>query len=615
MSAEGTRYDTPHEHDNILSQGDETDESFDGQGDIEEEFTPWPEWERQAFALYKTLWPGANHERTIIDFLAQGGYNKVVNIVIFDEHDTRKEYVLRLPFDEGSILSSVGLLRHLRRKTALKVPEVIFYDNTSHNALGHGFIILKRIQGTTIRSAWPEMTHGQRMTFAEELGSFYDQLRKIGSPTAGEWKVPLEETARDVERPEALLVVEPYGAYTGELETEIDYDDVGNSIIACDRLKEDPPHLSLNDMMLVPFRRRIYQYTHFDPPETQKPVHHVACLDIIQEMVDLHIFDEEEQEEPRYCLWHPDRWPRNMMVDINASPMITGILDWDESVFAPSFVSATPPFWMWQSNSAAGTNMDSDFLHLDVEMEPLSLWGIAADAPENDDIKYAFEQAAGEAWCRQAYRPELACARRLLRLVQHPRWNDICMTAFYEVAEVWMKCKTQTPTRFAAGPEEDDKSEVLSGLLDSSHDGSVISAEDGVCDIDIATVDGKGPASDPNGEDCRPNISNLSKATSILQNMGTRPSSVESARFKCLGSLLAPITMILNCPIGWIVVAVIVLITMIAARSREQVSPHVPTYEDFLIMPILLRSSSSEYFEGFVGIIASSDYRDGEIDS
>ncbi|KAM0805813.1 kinase-like domain-containing protein [Usnea florida] len=107
------------------------------------------------------------------------------------------------------------------------------------------------------------------------------------------------------------------------------------------------------------------------------------------------------------CLCHFDLEARNIMVQIlpNGSLTISGIVDWDSAVFAPTFASCVPPCWLWTDRVLHDENGNDKF-------SPPS-------TQEQEEIKEAFEEIVGFDWEWFAYREEYRLARELFHFAQH----------------------------------------------------------------------------------------------------------------------------------------------------------------------------------------------------
>lgn len=100
------------------------------------------------------------------------------------------------------------------------------------------------------------------------------------------------------------------------------------------------------------------------------------------------------------CLCHFDLAARNILIEISpdGSPTISGIVDWDSAVFAPTYVACAPPVWLW-----------SDPEQYDDE-------GNAKEEPstaEQEEIKEIFDDVVGFDWTWFAYQPEYRLAIEL----------------------------------------------------------------------------------------------------------------------------------------------------------------------------------------------------------
>lgn len=436
------------------SVADNNEEGLDDNDDNDFYYMPWENMVPKFQALCVSVWPTAHHSQTQVSFLAEGSYNKVISVSL-KRDEVLREYVIRIPCDESTILSSVAILRYLRQDTELRVPAVVSYDNTRNNPLEYGYIVLEKVPGVPLQECLDDLTQHQKLVLAREIGELYVQLRSIKNPAAGLLKVPLEETESFIDHPESHLIVEPYGASTARFPWEINCEDSSSEFIALDLLKEDPQDLSCDEMMLLPFRRRLYHFSHGPHPSRRRLEDLQFLLEMVQDMVKSGHF--ANSEDAGFCLWHPDLWPRNIMVDLEASPMISGILDWDSPVFAPPFIAATPPWWLWQ-NEEEEKSVDSDVpVYTDPEMEPISREALEADTPENAEIKRVFDAVLGRSWVRQAYQPEYAYARRALELAQISIWSDTHVLAFFEMRDMWTKhvqerSTTLTETKPSAAP-------------------------------------------------------------------------------------------------------------------------------------------------------------------
>lgn len=116
--------------------------------------------------------------------------------------------------------------------------------------------------------------------------------------------------------------------------------------------------------------------------------------------------------EAKNCLWPSDFPPRSIMIDGHISgelPTISGILDWDQAIFAPQFLGCTPPWWMWSSPEGKVDGFD------EFDEKP------AKDVPldcDKAEIKRIFDFHVGRQFCDYAYGPVYRHLRTMYRLMQ-----------------------------------------------------------------------------------------------------------------------------------------------------------------------------------------------------
>ncbi|KAH7017145.1 hypothetical protein EDB80DRAFT_747407 [Ilyonectria destructans] len=108
--------------------------------------------------------------------------------------------------------------------------------------------------------------------------------------------------------------------------------------------------------------------------------------------------------DTHYSLAHLDLAPRNILINPTLdvqTPIISAVLDCDNAVLAPMFMSCAPPMWIWAWND------DEDEDERTANDEPPTQEGV--------QLKLTFEEAAGPDYVRFAYKPAYRLVRRLLR--------------------------------------------------------------------------------------------------------------------------------------------------------------------------------------------------------
>ncbi|KAK6845292.1 hypothetical protein PG995_015402 [Apiospora arundinis] len=369
--------------------------------DSEVPYTPEEEIITRIAALCKQLWPAVMEGTIDVQYLDEGTFNQIYVISCADIAGQLPDVVLRLPWEDDSVPRTVAILEYLNEFTDLKVPKVINWDATEANALEHDFVILSRIPGRSLQSVLGDLSQEQKLIIAEQLAQLYRQMESITSPIAGRMKAHKKFPSGG--RADNNVFIQPFGTEWLEIaDNPIDWNNKENGILPIERLRHDP--------LASPRTPYEYLLDRFEP--LQK---------MVQGMVDNELF---KPENDHICLQHPDFFPRNIMIDFQPDPTITGIIDWDDVNFAPRFAARILPRWLWQTGWGDDGNeeaQDDDdecgqcgHGH-DWNEEPLDVAGNEPSTPEDAEIKRAFEKAAGEHWIWEATSPWFPLARRLLQ--------------------------------------------------------------------------------------------------------------------------------------------------------------------------------------------------------
>lgn len=366
-------------------------------------------WLSKAVALCKRLWPSAKPNTLSVRYLSRGSFNTVFSLSMVISDDTPVDYVLRIPETESTIPRTAAILEYLASFPDLKVPKVITWDATSNNPLENGYVILSRVPGKCLNKVWKDLAHDQKLLLAKELARQLLRIESVTNPIAGTIKVH-EAGFRHGDQVNERIFVEAFGANVKEIPADpINWLNSDNGLLPLDRLRHDPPGLSVNEIMSAVFKRRIYQAENHEFPNTYFLSFFRPCQNIIESMIDSNIF---EPQSDAICLCHPDLFPRNIMVDFSPDIVISGTLDWDDALFVPRFASRVPPYWLWKTAPEQATEYDY------FQREPLDPAEIEADSPENTEIQRVFEDTIGESWVSEATGKWFPLARKLLKFSQ-----------------------------------------------------------------------------------------------------------------------------------------------------------------------------------------------------
>lgn len=164
--------------------------------------------------LQFTIGPSTSFDRLEVLERLEGSFNHVV--MIRSNYDSGPEdYVIKVPFvgtidrwqegDAHNLRCEAGLMRYIRARIPVPVPEVLSYDDCLHNSIGAPYICMKRLPGTPAYNMWfdsldgpvsegdspSEATQKWRTTFLKSLAYLMDTLYyldfdKIGMPNFDE---------------------------------------------------------------------------------------------------------------------------------------------------------------------------------------------------------------------------------------------------------------------------------------------------------------------------------------------------------------------------------------------------------------------------------------------
>ncbi|KAF7553337.1 hypothetical protein G7Z17_g3722 [Cylindrodendrum hubeiense] len=330
-----------------------------------------------------SIWPGSTPNTIVIERMRGGGFNRIIGLTQHHpgaQPDANTRYILRTPrFDAAQVHSEVAVLQFLHQHTKIPAPEVVTYDETHQNALGYPFAVQIRIPGTDLHSSFPKLRHNERCSVARELGDIYRQMLAVRSSVAG--KLAL---SNDHKRLGVPLCVAPLRLMDAESLTPY---------------SDSPATESVHELLTANFQaqkaRRLERFpTDFVTPEfMDKFCQMTSELDAGGWLASTH-----------YSIAHLDLAPRNILVNPTQGekvPIISGVLDWDNAVLAPMFMSCAPPMWIW-----AWQDDDEEDERCANDRPPTS---------EGRELKLLFEEAAGHDYVRFAYESAYRLARRLVR--------------------------------------------------------------------------------------------------------------------------------------------------------------------------------------------------------
>jgi aminoglycoside phosphotransferase (APT) family kinase protein len=377
------------------------------------EHEPFETFQSKVFEFCKKEWPQLAGDTFEITRMEGGSYNRVVCIKV-DTHKKRsnwfqrlvqkfyssraretqiREYVLRIPrYEHAWVEHEVELLTYLAN-TKIPAPKNKTSSFVTDNTLGCRYTLQPRLPGKSVQEVYINLNNQQRTTFAHDLGTALKEMLNLRMPCPG---------TLDPDHPTQILNLQcpPRNALqptSNETPTAAKPQDVYTFLLS---------QFS---------RQRAYDLKHnrqyTNPWKTFTAI--VTSLHDSGFLIDI-----------PYTLTHMDFEARNMLVNIidERKASLSGIIDWDESVFAPAFTNCRPPSWLWDFE-------DSDSDEEEKIVKPHGL--VEPVDPELKSIKDTFDDAAGREYCRYAYAYEYRIARDICRLAI----TGVHCSGDYEVAE------------------------------------------------------------------------------------------------------------------------------------------------------------------------------------
>jgi hypothetical protein len=366
---------------------------------------PFSTFQSKVINLCKKKWPNLATDAFEVTRMEGGSFNRVVAVRV-DASKTRspllkryakkvlytfcpstnrkehiREYVVRIPrYEHAWVENDIALLLFLA-STDVPAPRIKSFDLSANNPIESCFSIQPRLSGKSVEESYLDLTTAQCCSFAHELGTALKALSTIRSPCPG--------------------TLDPESIFSGsstlqilQLQCPPRNAQHGPSTESSEHSAPTPVY----DFMVSQFAHQRSRDISLHRPNLAIWTKFFHIIDVLNKEG---LFQDNE-----YYLTHMDFEPRNIMLS-TPSPTkasLSGILDWDESVFAPVFLSCRAPSWLWDFEGEDDEELDEAVAHKDPEDD-----GLLA-------IKRAFESAVGEVWCSYAYKTEYRLARDIVRL-------------------------------------------------------------------------------------------------------------------------------------------------------------------------------------------------------
>lgn len=368
---------------------------------------PFETFRHRVQALASSIWQSSTPGNTIIERMEGGSYNRVIGLARILGNGTRKDYVLRTPRISDVNAEDVAALQFVNNVGNIAVPDIVAFNTTTDNALGHPYILHTRLSGDLLIVNYPILSYQDKIRVAKELGEVYRKMTAVTGNTPGTFSMseysasPTRKTTRKTEKVvlRPLVLKALFQDESVPADNNTDYKDAGNP-------GETPSPCSIFELLSATFKRRIALVK--KDMEIQKARNGKGSLgyriEYFEKCLEIATMLETDGwfEDNAMCLCHFDFAARNIQVDPDSKhAILAAVLDWDMSGIAPTFMACAPPQYLWDWH--------------DEEDEDERTADNIPETEENRTLKLTFEEAAGATYIRYAYAPEYRLARRLFR--------------------------------------------------------------------------------------------------------------------------------------------------------------------------------------------------------
>ncbi|EEU34675.1 uncharacterized protein NECHADRAFT_17767, partial [Fusarium vanettenii 77-13-4] len=275
----------------------------------------------------RSLWPSSTVQ---VAFFAQGAFNKLYHVIV--EGPPPLMLRISLPVDPRyKTLSEVATIRWVNTVTTIPLPQVITYSSSLDSALGFEWILMTRLDGTSLSSAWTHIDFSTKTALVRQFASFTASLFRNQLSGIGNIYPPVLSTLT----PTTGRIVSMPFFWGDRINLDIDRGPFRHSRDwIAGRLQ-----LAESDCLAVlrkyPADAEIDSDAEDDKEDATRTASIIAKL---QQLIDL-VFPETTKGEETTVLSRTDLSRSNILVDDAGN--LTGVVDWE-------CVSALP---MWKACS------------------------------------------------------------------------------------------------------------------------------------------------------------------------------------------------------------------------------------------------------------------------
>lgn len=311
----------------------------------------WESFQDRVYRLASHTFPGAKSPDIEIQSMRGGGSNRVVGISVrtsssqglvpaiknglrrilaaldsspYPLRPQVSRYILRIPrWGNEHMQRHIVTLNFVSTRLQVPIPTTAFYDLSSDNVLGVPYTLQTRLPGENLQFAFNQLNAAQRKDLTRKIckvilgmyESLYGDCAAVGAYDVASSTFEMRS-----------LAIPPDPDNDGKVHS-LPVDETGDTLT----------------FIKTTFQRwKDHEGTFLRKPRAEWD----RCIEMAQEMAVRGLLRANE----RFHLTHVDLYPRNILVNItdDSSIEITGILDWDDALFAPKYVACRAPFWLWE---------------------------------------------------------------------------------------------------------------------------------------------------------------------------------------------------------------------------------------------------------------------------
>ncbi|KAF2650063.1 hypothetical protein K491DRAFT_570426, partial [Lophiostoma macrostomum CBS 122681] len=303
--------------------------------------------------------------------------------------ETLEEYILRIPRMSwlSNLDADIATLQFVGPHLDLPIPRSVHYDLSEDNVIGAQYMLQQRLRGQTLSPIFDRLNLAQKVSIARQVTQLVHQLASVTSDAGG--------------RP-ARMSASGFSHQLEQLE-------IPSRTISWDLNPAEPvpstPQSPVDFLIGLCKRWNAWDDEEHGGEIVYEEIWH-GLAGVARGLEELGFLDADNI----FYLCHGDLQPYNLLVEVRDEEHveITGILDWDSAIFAPSFMAYKPPYWLWYPAEAATREFDREE---SANIEPASEHGRV--------MKQIFLKNASPEFLKYAFAPEAIIARKVLTHLRH----------------------------------------------------------------------------------------------------------------------------------------------------------------------------------------------------